>query len=209
MDPGCRLCYVTWEEQGMNYNLKDCPSTHPCKYWSQWHRVHPTAAPGHGKQLQLDPIILKSLGYVLRFNKTYLFLYSLVERNVGECIIFDNLFSLTRHSVSKSWDSLAEASVESFTPPLFQGYTLGHWNSLSLCLCFYFFSNSISSSQEIFLNDKSYAVAYLLKIQCQPMPSESNTYSMVWNTLIFFFFTCFNNTFFFSATVFLPPVLFI
>lgn len=37
------------------------------------------------------------------------------------------------------------------------------------------------------------------------MPSGSNTYSTGWNTL---FFTCLNNTFF-SATIFLPPILFI
>lgn len=113
MHPGCSLCYVTWEEKGIQLQSERLYFYPPRKQWSQWHCFHPTAVSWIRKQLELDPIVFKSLRYVFRFNKTHFFLYSLIKNKRMR----ENVLSLTPHSslsISKSCDCLSVTSLESF-----------------------------------------------------------------------------------------------
>ena len=117
MHPGCSLCYVTCEEKGIQLQSERLSFYPPCKQWSQWHCFHPTAVSWIRTQLELDPIVLKSLRYVFRFNKTHFFLYSLVKNKNKNKRMQENVSSLTPRSslsISKSCDRLSVTSLESF-----------------------------------------------------------------------------------------------
>lgn len=120
-----------------------CSSTRPRTSWSQGHCFLPTTAPWDRKQLERHPLVLKILGLRFKVQPCPLLSFFFGKKECGRMCHLSLLpypkFSQQVLGLS-SWNLCGVF----WPPPLFQCYSLGHSNCLSLSL-FWFFVNSIST----------------------------------------------------------------
>lgn len=151
-----------------------------------------------------------SLRCVLRFTRNHFFFSSFsVTRNVGQWFILDSSLFLIWHSFSQQVLGLSCCSISGILPfSPFLCHWLGHWNRLPLCLC----SSSSLIHAPLQPRDLPNDRHYWCSLAKNSVPTNAFWIKYILHSKkyfwVFLFLTCFSGAFF-SATIFLSPILLI
>lgn len=136
-------------------------------------------SPWDGKQVGPDPIFVTSYMCVKVQQKPCLF-FSFGNKNGRRVIhrgfLASPYLTVTSHSLCVC---LGAASLDPLPSSPSLMLLPGSLNGLSLCLCSSSFLIHAPLQPRGLSNDKSLTVAHLLKIHCQPVPSDLDMYSIL------------------------------